>query len=431
MKSLWVKAILPVLVVAQFVACGKKNEDRTPVTTSRATKPQATPQKLELPPAQSPQTGSTRKPAPEQAEPRSAGAKPGTSQKEKPASGSGGSGVQTGAPAEASPAETRGQERAGKDGAGQAEVVDFSVTKLGTKYTAAGDDYFRGYMMQKIDESKDAKTKTKMLAAAESVQRVRFNADRQTGDVAVNLLLDAKKGNETVLLGGTFEENGIAELASAKGGIKGTLVCLDRDQATCYTAHLSIVMPKFGKDVRVHIISRKTTANFDYKFPTTQSGNREFARFVEMLSNTEKKNGELNSLRNILVESFEILGGRSGMKLSMISNEGETIVASGPLLGSEVGGMLTNVRMSREPFYEDLADLQKGQTLREGMQRTISEIRLIGNDGRKTLIMSFKMRAMPNSLEESLQVTFVRQHNDIMTFGEYEDLLSGAKLKVH
>ncbi|MBX2995395.1 MAG: hypothetical protein KF681_11245 [Bdellovibrionaceae bacterium] len=445
MKTLWVRALLPVLVVSMVVACGKKDDgDSKPRTTPRSQVPNQAPRQE---PGQSRQQTETVDPR--QTQPQTEPAAPQVPPKE--GEDSQGPGLPGGAepapiPTEpgqtpprnqnAPPRQTPGQQAPGQEQQGpglpgsqvppRETLPPTSQEDFITSYTGAGDDYLRGYLTQKMNSVRDDSVRSRNQAAANSVRGVRTRIDRETGDVLVSVVRDKGGRTETVVLGGTLSAEGTTALiAQNNSGVKGSLVCLDRNVRTCFVASIRLEIGRPGSKAVVRVISRKTNANFDWRFPRSfNQANREFNRLVEMFANTERKNGQRNSLRRVLVETFEIINGRSGVKMSLVSNENEVIVGSGPLLGAQGGGIVTNVEFGRDPHIEDLVDYENGRDFKSNMHDSISDFRMIGNDGKKEITILFTVRPAVGGQEENLRVTFIRTHLGIMTSQQLERLES-------
>jgi hypothetical protein len=401
MKKLWIQSILPVLVLSLMAACAKK-DDNNAVRVPRSQAPKGTPEKT---------TGMPTLPD-KNVKPQT---EPGKDKKITVAPG------QPQAPAQPAQPQTPGQPQSPAQP--QTPSQPSVVMNLGERYTGAGDDYLRDYLLSKLNSVQDQNIKKRNQAEAEKIQQVRTNIDRETGDVLVTVKRQNNGKVQTIMLGGSLNVAGIAQLAPANNqAIRGTLLCLDRSEQTCFTARIRLEIGEPGNRGIVNIISRRTLANFDYKYPATMGNNREFRRLVDLFDNTERKNGNTHSLRTILVDSFEVMNGRSAIKFSLISHQDEVIVASGPLLAPEDGGILTNVDMERELYLEDLVDLQNNRNFKTSMHKSLNDVRMISNDGQKRFTLSMTVRPDENGDESTLRVTFVRVHRGIKSLTQLQEL---------
>ncbi len=287
-------------------------------------------------------------------------------------------------------------------------------------YTAGADDYLRGYLQQKLASVEDESVRERNKSEARKIKNVRMVIDSETGDVAVTIVRRLDGQNKSSLLGGAFDSHGIVRLSSQENhSIRGILMCLDRTDKTCYSARIRLEIGQPGSRAIVHLIYRRTSANFDYHLPTAVSNNSEFVRLVDLFYNAEDHNGRSNSLRSALIDTFEVINGRSGLRVSLTSNENELITASGPLVNASQG----SVSLDRERNFDDLVDLKEGHSFKRRMHDTISNVILTGNDASREITLSFAVR--PEALsgkEESLSVTFLRQHRGIITLDRMKEL---------
>lgn len=307
----------------------------------------------------------------------------------------------------------------------QAETeVDMSKSK----YTTASNDYLYGDLTQRMNAVQDAKQSQRNKELAGKVRRVFHQVDiTNTNKIVVMLFVDIEiKGViQTFKYESELNQAGVGTLYLPSTRLeRGSIMCLDRNTSTCHSAMIRIILKdnKTGLAAVARAISRKTSANFDFKMPAQTGHNAEFERLAQMFLNTEKKNGAINSLRRVLVESFEVIGGGSGMKISMVTNEDQAIVGSGPLLIPASGGISTNVTLDRDAHLTDLMAYDRGSGFKLDFHNSIEEMRLIGNDGSKELTLALKVRAGLNSNEQTLRVTFIRQHLGILSSFQVHDL---------
>ncbi len=465
MKALWIRALLPVLVMSMVVACGKKDDGGG--KAKAAPRYQTPTQSPRQEPAQTREQTETVDPRlqPQQTEPGAPdipGEEEGqTTTPPRTQNGPGLPGGGEPAPIPEAPAPTtpavppRNQNKPPERGTPPAQGnegnpagsslpgsepqiprsepqipanSDLTSKEIATAYTGAGDDYLRDYLTQKMKSVENADVRRRNQTAAENVRGVRTRIDRETGDVLVSVVREVRGQIQTSLLGGILNAAGVTPLkAQGDSNVKGSLVCLDLNVRTCYVAAIRLEIGHSGGKSVVRVISRKTNANFDFRLPRQYvQGAREFNRLVEMFANTEQKNGQRNSLRRVLVETFEVINGRSGVKMSLVSNENEVIVGSGPLLGSTGGGVVTNVEFGRDQHLDDLVDYENGRNFKAGIHDSIQDFRMIGNNGKKEIAILFTVRPGSDGREESLRVTFLRVHLGIMTATQFQQLEASA-----
>lgn len=282
----------------------------------------------------------------------------------------------------------------------------------------------RQYLINKLNSVQDAGIRERNQAEANKITMARTNIDRTTGDVLISIQRVENGRTQNLRLAGTLTAEGIAQLSpiSSAVAVKGSLICLDQDSRTCYTTRVRLEFGRPGHRGVVNIINRRTLANFDFHLPAEISRNLEFRKFLSLFMNTERRNGSYNSLREIMVDSFEVMNGRSGIKFSLISYENELIVAEGPLLAPANGGIATNIIMRRDPYLDDLVDLETRRGFKSNIHNSLSDVRLITNDGTRKFTLFMNVRPDEFNDQGSLSITFVRLHRGIMSMPQFQDL---------
>ena len=425
MKNLWIKSILPLMVLSLMSACSKNSGGgggSKPHTTPAAPAKQESAKNIQLP-----GEGSTNKTAPKLDSPKVKS----SDEEESDYADKKSNSTDEKALAKTEMAKTGSS-------ANQAKVeTQFPastplVHNVGTKFTGAGEDSLRSEMIQRLDAaSTDKASKARNVKVAESIRAVNVRLDRRTGDAAVNVIMHVGSKNENILLAGALDARGTTKLVAtnSKMAISGHLVCMDQNEKTCFTAYVRLSINEAGKKAIVGVISRKTNANYDFKMPKTMSGNGSFEKLVKMFDNTSRGIKGSNSVKTVIVESFEVINGRSGLRVTVLSQEGEMISASGPLLGANDGDFLTNVRMNLSNLpLEDFAELKNPRaSYKTGIQKSLSQVRMIGNDGKREVALRYSFDNGRG--EDSFNVVFKRTRNEIKSADDIAALMSATQKK--
>ena len=403
MNKLMIQALLPLMVGSMLVACSKKSDSKKPENAPvRAAEPaQQDPKKQLRPPTASQAgTGSTRR--------QTQTERPAETQTPDSEPSLPGSDESTQAPPqqESQRPPVREQERPSQRPArpqapGQTQrppEIEVPITPPathGSEYTTASADYLHAHLKERMNSISDAGQRRRNKEAAESIRGVRVgmngtNAD--SSEVSVAVAIEKSGKTEILKLGGILRSKGPVQLfvtgsEGNRNNVKGTFVCLDENPDTCFVSLITLHMGRGSNSSVVKMISRKTNANFTLTLPEQRGNNPAFNRLVSLFLNTTQRIRTGNSLRTILLETAEVINGRSSMKLSMISRENQVIVGSGPLLASK-GGQTTNVLLKRDTHLLDLIDLQNGQEFKLNIHESINEMRLIGNDRKGCLTIA-------------------------------------------
>lgn len=295
--------------------------------------------------------------------------------------------------------------------------ADHKILKV--DYSDAGSKSLKSVLTRRMNLVKDAEAKKSNQRLAIAIAKVAHFADRKTKDaiVLLDMRVKTKEGGKSKIrtqsyeLEGQFDKHGVAHLKSEQfTNGEATLVCLDTDNDTCYSAMIRIeAKNSTGNKAVARVISRKTSADLDVtlvaRANTSQNSNEE--RMRQTLMNTVYKNTSQDYVRQVLIESFEVIGGRTGAKMTMITNQDQAIVGAGPLISPIDGGITTNVTLDRQISMRELKFYRRGQNFKTDLHQAIQTFRLVGNDGKDelTFAMSFDLRSQ-NDLYFSVKRIF-------------------------
>lgn len=248
------------------------------------------------------------------------------------------------------------------------------------------------------------------IKAAESIQDVKIEALSDDSD-NIRLTLVLKEANRTLsqtALVGAVNELGTASMqGNLTQGIDAQIICLTRNLGTCFTAYIELTFNN-QDGVKVGVLTRATNANYKNSYPDTQNSPR-FDRLVEYFKNTDRQANVGNRIYSILVDTFQVINGRSGIRLGFIANNGQTIYVSGNLPKGFGDTYLTNTLLQQDLNLDDLVayEAKLGQ-LTTDLMDSIDEIALIQNDGANTLGVQFVVRNN-NNVESILNIQLFRR----------------------
>lgn len=230
-----------------------------------------------------------------------------------------------------------------------------------------------------------------------------------TGDVAMSLVIGNSKSKKTVILGGLMSPNRTSKLRGADKNIQADLKCMDVTDAGLKSCETALVKVKMSAKASVNIIFRRTnmiaTANFGQKQCQTQACEDIYTLFKQ----TEDGVRDWKNITLAKLESTEVIGGRSTFKGILRTRAGEAIVIGGSLLKNEM-----NQVADRTMSLEDLVDFRDMKNLKDNMHKSLSEVRIIGNDGMGGIRMRVDMKKLENGSRDSFEMNFQRISRELM-----------------
>lgn len=205
-----------------------------------------------------------------------------------------------------------------------------------------------------------------------------------------------------------------ANLLGKKLGAQALLKCLDANGG-CDTSVLTLNFGDIRKEQKVQVIFRTSSFNYSVKFPDTQIRSSLYEKFVGLFMNSRYTNlpaEEKNVLKLRKMESFEVINGRSAVKVTLQSLENEILTFKfAGLKDDQQGGF--NEAVDKQVTLEDGLTLAQGESFSTQLGQAISEARLVGNDGRGEFKLSLKMKELESSNDDTVDLTLTRTQNKI------------------
>ena len=210
-------------------------------------------------------------------------------------------------------------------------------------------------------------------------------------DSSNRVILKMIKDKKTIILSGKLNERGIAHIkATSKSPIEAKVICLDRIETQCFNTLIEIRDLSY-QGATVYILNQKTNANFKFKARVFDEKRSSLEHLSHYLSNTEKQLNTLKSLRSILVETFEVIGGKSATRIAFIARDGQVIKVQGPLYKSATDIEVTNIPLELDEDLDDLLPFERFVgTMKTSLAESISEIALIQYNQDNHMTLSFR-----------------------------------------
>jgi hypothetical protein len=176
--------------------------------------------------------------------------------------------------------------------------------------------------------------------------------------------------------------------------VSGEMKCLDAGES-CDTSVVTVYFGDKKNQRQVQILFRTSSFEYHVKYPSP-NGDSLYSKFLALFMNSRYAKGpdsqEPNLLRHKEVESFEVINGRSGAKVTMITNEDEMLMFRFALPMQKKGAEL------KVPV--DIS-VPRGSKYKTALASAISSATLVGNDGRGSFTLSLEMKAFPGATPDS------------------------------
>jgi len=239
---------------------------------------------------------------------------------------------------------------------------------------------------------------------SKSIKNFDITIDTTNNRVILTLTLEQKP----ISLAGFIDSTGVARIkATSSNQIEAKVICLDRIETQCFTALVKLKdLSRNG--VTSLILSQKTNANFNFKALEASHSSSPLKTLSDYLLNTEKRSSTNQSIRSILVETFEVIGAKAATRIAFIARDGEVIKVQGPLLKSLTGSELTNIPLEVSYEFYDLVPFEEYVgDLKSNLAETISEVALIQYNTQEKMTLSFRYFE-EGKYDETLKVELFR-----------------------
>ena len=259
-------------------------------------------------------------------------------------------------------------------------------------YTGAGSDglmnEFKSYGLK---VSKEQQQMNANLAKAISSARLGSLGSLITDEKIMDLIIDetvnGSGGLKSYRLKAKKDGNKmILSSLSAGGNLQfqgGFLKCLDKDGG-CLAAYAKI---KFS-GAYTRVIFRNSYTHVSFSTQKNVSNNRAFDGMKEYLNNASNGVSTNQKLDSIEVASFEITNGRAAMGAMLTTVDQQMIGLQIPLLVSGVNSDINTV-VTRSSDLAKSFSLPSGKNYSQQLAQSISEVRLVNNNGRGHVKLQF------------------------------------------
>ena len=255
---------------------------------------------------------------------------------------------------------------------------------LAKNYANASDDVLVELIAKKMDKmaTTDAQRKANIVAA-EMIENVETKISA-TADIILDLTL--KENDKAVvyslagILNGDLNANLKATAAGGKKKMTAKLTCLDVDQSMCFVSLIKLDIVNEDKtSTQVSIVVRKTYTNYYWEKPATTSNLTKSALdLVSLLEDSELRKAGKAKIISMVMDSFEVVNGRSAMSAAIVADNNEVIALSGALLLSEGPTRNTsNVLLKQEIRERQISGILNPGKIRKNLSAGIRSAKLV------------------------------------------------------
>lgn len=273
------------------------------------------------------------------------------------------------------------------------------LIKNSQKYTSASGNYDslrEELMSDMLCQKSDVKLENFKFAARVDRANLMIN---ETGEVLVNIHLSgqqASQGTRKISFGGSLDEvNSLKKsnliLQSGDLAASGTIECMDADGG-CRTALVEIVLGRaknksqaeLRKRPRMQIIFRQSPFVFSPVLGGATAGSSAYSKLVDLIVNYRFR------VRSATYYTYEVIGGKSGFRVLVMSKQNEMLIFEGDLIDQNVA-YRSQPRLRSKPDTRETDEFfVAGRQADLRLMESLLDARLVDTDNEGHVSIEFK-----------------------------------------
>lgn len=286
------------------------------------------------------------------------------------------------------------------------------MQKNANKFSGSSADYLRTFLQAKEAAIESSQKKAANLKAAQKVLSASLKIDfNRTGDLALNVNLGTPANKKTINLFGVMKSDRTSILKSSDQKISAKLQCMDIEYADVKSCETALVTMQIESGT-VNIIFRRTNMTAKADFGSKQCMTQECEDLYALFRQTELNIRDWKNITVSKLETVEVINGISTFKAIMITRANEVMVIAGNLLNPDVFPVMNQVAQ-RTLNLQDLIDARGLAGLKDNMHKSMSEVRIVGNNGKGQIQLQVNMKALGNGSRDSFNLQLTRVSKDI------------------
>ena len=275
----------------------------------------------------------------------------------------------------------------------------------GLHYTGSSVDNLLSDLLKKQNQISSAEAKSRNQKAAQSIQSIGLSIDENHRNLLVSVDILKNGKTETILLEGSLnftnslgQKMSLLESRNSKNPVKASLTCLDIDRE-CETSRLTLRMGSPEKAAVVEVILRQNYSDLHVDFPKHPETTSDYLAVETFFYNSQKSTTELNRVKEIKMNTFEVVQGVSGFQISILGYNQQFLSFKGELLAPAHGTVVS-------------LDLDRSTTLypkyKADLANKISDAKLVNNNGLGQLRLELQTAAKQDLGSNQIYMTFKR-----------------------
>lgn len=274
------------------------------------------------------------------------------------------------------------------------------------RYSGAAEDSLRDLLTYKQMQKPDTAQKARDIQLAYKIQKATLEQNMLTGTMKINLTIAQNGANAVVGLATQRTDSGAMSLAANAKDFSGSISCLDAVTDKNSPCGTSVAEIKY-KNASVQIIFRHTALVLNAVFPDRACLTAECENLYDFFRYSERKIVEANTLKSAVMDSSEVILGKSMFSVKIITNDNQVMKMTGPLANPLIWQTL-DTPVDLTLTSDDLMDPKTRQVRKNSMQQTLNDVRITNNDGRGNVNLLVKMKVREDGSRDTFEIRLNR-----------------------
>jgi hypothetical protein len=266
--------------------------------------------------------------------------------------------------------------------------------------------------LRPIENSKRLQLKIKILQMGKEKESDRERVLTFSGALGLQ-----KKSNRLELISGTKGKDGKFHVQANQ---KATLICMDANRPKMLACQTKVARV-FLNNAYVQIILRTATVHTQAEFPKRTCYTPECEDAYGIFKYTMDGTQNASALKSAVMDTAEIIQGKSTFNILLVTNDGEALKFAGPLSNPEFYPT-TNTPVDTELSSDERVDASTKTILKSNIAKTFRDVRLRRNDGNGTLLIDVLMKVLENGERDNFQMAMSREIAPIRAYLEDKSL---------
>ncbi len=266
--------------------------------------------------------------------------------------------------------------------------------------------------LRPVENSKRLQLKIKILQMGKEKESDRERVLTFSGSLGLQ-----KKSNRLELISATKGKDGKSVVQKSQ---KATLICMDANRPkmlACQTKVARVILNNAYAQIILRTATVRTQAEFPNRACYTQECEDAYGIFKYTMDGVQNS----SSLKSSVMETAEVIQGKSIFNILLVTNGGEALKFAGPLSNPEFYPT-TNTPLDTELSSDERVDSSTNMILKSNIAKTFRDVRLRRNDGNSTLLIDVLMKVLENGERDNFQMVMTREIAPIRAYLEDKSL---------